>query len=95
MLYDYDVDMTQPVRTLKDVGVAYLFAVLLGGFAAHRLYLGYIGTAFGFMGLWFGGLLLMNYGGLLAVVAAVIWWIVDLVRLPRLTRHANVRIAAS
>lgn len=86
-----------PARTdiagKKQTSTAYLFAILLGGFAAHRFYLGKIASAFIFLVLWWGGWIIMgashaiyvnggNNGitggiGILATLTGVIWWIFD------------------
>lgn len=63
----------------KSAGVAYLLWFFLGGFGAHRFYLGATGTAvaqlllfiIGLLTVWIiiGGFLLLAWG---------IWWLVDL-----------------
>ena len=77
-------------RPAKDVGVAYLFLLLLGGVAAHRFYLGRIGSAIAFCCLWWGGWLTSLFIiGIPLLIAAVIWWIVDLFLLPSMVRATN------
>ncbi|MCC2032678.1 hypothetical protein [Microbacterium allomyrinae] len=79
-------------RPAKEVGVAYLFLLLLGGFAAQRFYLGLIGSAILFNVLWWGGWILAGLVvGIPMLVAATIWWFVDLFLLPSLVRNANAR----
>lgn len=76
----------------KEVGIAYLFLFLLGGFSAQRFYLGLIGSAIVFNVLWWGGWILVGLAvGVPMVIAAVIWWFVDLFLLPSLVRNANAR----
>gem|GEM_PF-1384435 len=84
------------VRPQKDVGVAYLLAILLGGFAAHRFYLGRIGSAVLFILLWWGGWLTAGFVvGIFLLIAAAVWWILDLCFLPAAVREENARAAQS
>lgn len=79
-------------RPVKEVGIAYLFLLLLGGFSAHRFYLGLAGSAILFNVLWWGGWLLAGLAvGIPMVIAAGIWWFVDLFLLPSLVRSANTK----
>lgn len=81
---------TQGGAPAKDVGIAYLLLLLLGGVAAHRFYLGLIPSAIVFNVLWWGGWLLsILLIGVPMVIAAAIWWVVDLFLLPALVRRAN------
>lgn len=74
----------------KEVGIAYLFLLLLGGVAAHRFYLGLIPSAILFNVLWWGGWLLsILLIGIPMILAAAIWWVVDLFLLPSMVRRAN------
>lgn len=78
------------VYAAKESSTAYLFAILLGGFAAHRFYLNSPGSAIGFMVLWWGGWLLSGLAvGLPMLVAAGIWFVIDLFRIPEMVRTAN------
>jgi TM2 domain-containing membrane protein YozV len=78
------------VRSAKEVGIAYLFLLLLGGFAAHRFYLGAVSSAVVFNLLWWGGWLLSGFIiGVPLVFAAGIWLLVDLFLLPGMVRQAN------
>ena len=80
----------------KVSGTAYLFAILLGGFGAHQFYLGNVGAGIGFIALWWGGWALTSVGiGVVAVIAAFVWWIVDLCTLPAQVDTANRRLLAS
>ncbi|WP_198147858.1 NINE protein [Microbacterium sp. XT11] len=80
----------QPARPMKDTGIAYLLAILLGGFAAHRFYLGQIGSAVAFLVLWWGGwALTFIFIGFVMVAIAAVWWIVDLFIIPSMVRTAN------
>ena len=82
-------------RPLKDVGVAYVLAILLGGFGAHHFYVGNIGPAVCQLLLvvigWATSWLLV---GFLLLAAWFVWWVVDLFLLPGFVRTANARIAA-
>jgi len=78
------------VRPMKEVGIAYLFLLLLGGFAAHRFYLGLTGSAIAFNLIWWGGWLLSAFAiGIPLVAVGGIWLLVDLFLVPSLTRNAN------
>lgn len=80
------------VRPMKEVGIAYLLLLLLGGFAAHRFYLGRIGSAIAFCLLWWGGWMLsIVLVGIPLLVAAGVWWLVDLFLLPSMVRETNAR----
>lgn len=78
----------------KSAGVAYLLLIFLGGFGAHRFYLGRSGTAA-------AQLVLSIIGVVLAIVAigfillAVVWvWLfVDLFLVPGIVREENMRLA--
>ena len=79
-----------PVRVAKQTGTAYVLAILLGGFSAHNFYLNRIGPAIGFLALWWiGWALTAIYIGAVMLLAALIWWIVDLVQIPAYVDHAN------
>lgn len=90
-------------HSLKETGTAYTLAILLSTFGGHQFYLGNFGAAIGFAVLWWGGLVLNHVGGIagvsvyygsIAVIAAVIWWVVDLCTLPLQVAAANRRIVA-
>jgi len=82
----------QLVRAAKDSGIAYLLLILLGGFGAHYFYLGRIGSAIGLIVLWWGGIALTTIGiGVVLLLAALIWVIVDLFMIPSYVREANGR----
>src|SRR5690606_35359923 len=51
-----------PQRPTKDAGIAYLLLILLGGFGAHRFYLGQAAVGVIILVLWCGGLLLSFLG---------------------------------
>jgi TM2 domain-containing membrane protein YozV len=82
-------------RPLKDVGIAYVLAIFLGGFGAHNFYVGNMApaviqlvlTAIGILSSWF---LL----GFLFLFAVLVWVIVDLFLIPGYVRTANARITA-
>jgi TM2 domain-containing membrane protein YozV len=66
-----------PQRALKDVTIAYLLLIFLGGLGVHRFYLGHIGL----------GILYLFTGGLLGVGV-----LVDLFLMPGAVRTVNYRI---
>ena len=82
------------VQSPKEVGIAYLFALLLGGFAAHRFYLRRTGSAIGFLILWWAGWLSSwLLIGIPLIIAGAIWLIVDLFLIPGMVREENTRFA--
>ena len=82
------------VRPLKETGIAYLFAILLGAFGAHHFYLGNVGAAIGFIALWWiGWFTTIFLVGFVLLFAAAVWWIVDLFLIPTYVRGANLRAA--
>jgi TM2 domain-containing membrane protein YozV len=84
----YAPQMTRPP---KDVGTGYLFLILLGALAAHRFYLGRIGSAVAFVCIWWGGWILSPILiGIPLILAAGIWWFIDLFLLPSMVREENV-----
>ncbi|WP_405219336.1 NINE protein [Agrococcus sp. Ld7] len=84
------VPVVQAQVKLKDVGLAYVFAIFLGGFGAHRFYLGRVGSAIAMLLMWQIGVATAWLGvGLLLVVATVIWFIVDLFALRGMVRERN------
>lgn len=67
----------------RSVGLAYIFLLLLGGFAAHHFYLSRWVAAVSLLVLWWGGWLLTGIGvGFVMVFAAGIWLFTDLFMLP-------------
>ncbi|WP_454278310.1 TM2 domain-containing protein [Sphingomonas sp. Marseille-Q8236] len=78
----------------KSVGVAYLLLIFLGGFGAHRFYLGRTGSAFGMLLLNFVGWLTLLAGvGLVLLGFAWLWLFVDLFLVPGIARRHNMRLA--
>ncbi len=62
----------------KSTGLAYLLWFFLGGFAAHRFYLGSVGVGVAQLALLWGGLLLSAVVvGIPLVIAYFVWWVVD------------------
>lgn len=80
------------VRPAKETGIAYLFWLLVGGVAAHRLYLGLTASAVVFNLIWWTGWLLSPLViGIPLVIAGGIWLLVDLLLMPSLVRSTNAR----
>jgi TM2 domain-containing membrane protein YozV len=78
----------------KSTGVAYLLWFFLGGFGAHRFYLGQIGTAAAQLLLFVLGWLTLILGiGLVLLAVVGIWWIVDALLIPGIARDQNLRLA--
>ncbi len=78
----------------KSAGVAYLLLIFLGGFGAHRFYLGKTGTAVGQLALSLLGWLTVMIGvGFLLLAALGVWLIVDLFLVPSIAREQNMALA--
>jgi hypothetical protein len=88
------------VRSEKSIALAYILWFFLGGFSAHRFYVGATTTACIQLFLNVGGLFLMLGGavsndvsgmgiGFLMVATAGIWLIVDIFLIPGLCRRAG------
>ncbi|HXC75087.1 MAG TPA: TM2 domain-containing protein [Sphingomicrobium sp.] len=73
----------------KSTGVAYLLWFFLGGFGAHRFYLGQTGTAVTQLLLLLLGWIPMFVGW----IALGIWLFVDLFLIPGIAREQNLRLA--
>lgn len=73
----------------KSAGVAYLLCLFLGGFGAHRFYLGRTASAV-------GQLLLGVFGWItlfLTWIPLGIWLLIDLFLIPGIVRKGNMKIA--
>lgn len=82
----------QHARPAKEVGIAYVFLLLLGGFGAHRFYLGRPGSAIALLLIWWTGwLLAFAVIGIPLIIAGGIWLLVDLFILPSMVRETNAR----
>ncbi|MBD0864596.1 MAG: TM2 domain-containing protein [Rhodobacteraceae bacterium] len=64
----------------RDVGVAYLLALLFGFFGAHRFYLGRPGTAV---------LMIILTITVYGMIIIAIWWLIDLFLIPGWVREFN------
>jgi TM2 domain-containing membrane protein YozV len=83
------------VRSHKESGIAYLLAILLGGFGAHHFYLGNVGAGIGFVLLWWiGWFTTVFIVGFVLLFAAAVWWVIDLFLIPSYVRNANARMGA-
>jgi TM2 domain-containing membrane protein YozV len=80
----------------KSVLSAYLLWFFLGGFGAHRFYMGKIGSAVGLMVLnLFGWLTLSVYIGFLILAVVGIWLIIDAIRLNGWVTERNAQLMNS
>jgi TM2 domain-containing membrane protein YozV len=82
-------DNTNP----KSTAVAYLLWFFLGGFGAHRFYMGRTGSAFGMLGLCLGSTLLSPFLiGLLGFPVLFIWWLMDAFQINTWVNDAQMAI---
>ena len=76
----------------KQTGIAYLFAILLGGVGAHHFYLGRIGSAVTYLTLFIIGTATATVGlGAVIFIGLAVWLIIDLCTIPEFVRKANGR----
>lgn len=75
----------------KSQGVAYLLCFFLGGFGAHRFYLGSTGAGVVQLILWVLGWLTF----FVAWIPLYIWIFIDLFLIPGIARDCNMRLADS
>ena len=68
------------VTRKRDVGIAYVLALLWGLFGAHRFYTGNTGTAI---------VMLILTCTVVGIIASAIWVAVDLFLLPKMVRDYN------
>ncbi|MHC4991534.1 MAG: TM2 domain-containing protein [Planctomycetota bacterium] len=62
----------------KSGAAAYLLWFFLGGFGAHRFYMGRTGSAFGMMGLCIASMVLSAFViGLIGFPVLFVWWVID------------------
>lgn len=74
----------------KSAGTAYLLLIFLGGFSAHRFYLGRPGSAIAQLLIWWISLVLIIVGiGLITMWITPIWLLVDLFLIPQMVRDHN------
>ena len=80
----------------KSVGVAYLLWFFLGGLGGHRFYTGKTGTAVTMLALTILGILLAALGvGLVLLLVAAVWEIIDAFLIPGWIRNANMLLATT
>ncbi|NWK83554.1 TM2 domain-containing protein [Staphylococcus sp. GSSP0090] len=66
----------QVASKAKGIGIAYIFLIFLGGFGAHRFYLGKTGSAVGLL------LVTIITGWFTLFIPSIIWIIVDACLIP-------------
>ena len=80
----------------KSALIAYLLWFFLGLFGVHRLYLGRVGSGIGMLVLhgisWVLAWVLIGY---LGFVVLGLWWLVDALLIPGMTRSYNNRLIES
>lgn len=90
--YAYAPPQVVIVAPLKEAGIAYVLAIFLGTLGVHRFYLGRVGTAIAILSLTvLGGLTAWLLIGLPLLLAAGIWWVIDLFLIPGMVREENQR----
>ena len=79
----------------KSPVVAYLLLIFLGGFGAHRFYLGKTGTAITMLILFILGWVTLVFGvGLVMLIAVGIWSFVDIFLIPSMIQEDKDAIRA-
>lgn len=79
----------------KSVLAAYLLWFFLGWLGLHRIYLGYIASGLIMMALWgVGTVLSIVLIGYVILVVPFLWWLLDLLLIPGMTRDRNNAIIA-
>ena len=74
----------------KSTGICYLLWFFLGGFGAHRFYLGRTGSAIAMLIISIISWILLFAGiGLLGLIAIGVWLIVDAFLIPGIAREHN------
>ena len=78
----------------KSTSTAYLLWFFLGGFGAHRFYLGHTGVAVAQLLLTLVGIALAIFAvGFLLLIPVWIWLIVDAFMIPKMVRELNEKLA--
>lgn len=73
----------------KSTGVAFLLCLILGGFGAHRFYLGRAGSGAAQLVLWLLGWVTL----FIAWIPLGIWLFVDLFLIAGMARESNMKLA--
>ncbi|MHC4427257.1 MAG: TM2 domain-containing protein [Planctomycetota bacterium] len=75
-------------QSTKSAPVAYLLWFFLGGFGAHRFYMGRTGSALGMMGLCIASMVLSVFViGLIGFPILFAWWVIDAFQLNKWLQH--------
>ncbi|MCC6000200.1 MAG: TM2 domain-containing protein [Pararhodobacter sp.] len=79
----------------KSAGVAYLLLIFLGGFGAHRFYLGATGTAVAMLLLFIlGWATTFIFVGFILLAIWGIWWFIDLFLIPGMVSSQKEAVRA-
>lgn len=79
----------------KSTGVAYLLLIFLGGFGAHRFYLGATGTAVAMLLLFIlGWATTFIFIGFILLAIWGIWWFIDLFLIPGMVSSQKEAVRA-
>ncbi len=74
----------------KSSGISYLLWFFLGGFGAHRFYLGRTGSAIAMLAIYIVSWILTFVAiGAIGLIVIAIWWIVDAFLIPGMVRKNN------
>jgi TM2 domain-containing membrane protein YozV len=78
----------------KSIGLTYVLWAFLGGFGAHRMYVGRVGSGFGQLALLIGSIVTLKIiVGLIGLIALSIWWIADAFLIPGMIRAYDEALA--
>lgn len=73
--------------------IAYLLLLFVGGFGAHRFYLGRTGSAAAILVLWVLGWITLPFGiGIVPLAIVGVWVLVDLFLIPGMIAHDKDRL---
>lgn len=78
----------------KSIGFAYILWAFLGGFGAHRMYVGRVGSGFGQLALLIGSVVTLKVVvGLIGLIVLSIWWVADAFLIPGMIRAYDEKLA--